>query len=248
MVAPAAFGAASADEALLKAYQRSTPATRWRWRATRRRSRQLARTIRGVLGGRAPARRQIRRRRARLPVKRAGTYLAGALRADWAKQLGKREDWASFERALALLAARDLDCAVTPGPRGWPAASHGRGRGEVMWVEPGGLPEGCALLADRLAARGAIIQATSGSARGCCSSAARSPPPRARSVTFRPGRPRMKSCSPRRRLSRSACWRGCRRILRGAPRARWRCSRRCGWRARIRASRPRRSRGRSAEG
>jgi len=158
MVAPAAFGAASADEALLKAYDafnagdpialaRYAPAFEGSvlepyaeyWALELQLEDESEADVRTFL------------------LKHAGTYLAGALRADWAKQLGKREDWVSFERALAPLAARDLELRCYA----W-ASRLARGdataaaEAKSMWLEPGELPEGCELLADRLAARGAI--------------------------------------------------------------------------------------------
>ena len=102
MVAPAASGATSADEALLKAYDafnagdpmalaRYAPALEGSvlepygeyWALELRLEDDSDADVRAFL------------------LKHAGTYLAGALRADWAKQLGKREEWASFERAVA---------------------------------------------------------------------------------------------------------------------------------------------------
>ncbi|HUJ87811.1 MAG TPA: transglycosylase SLT domain-containing protein [Burkholderiales bacterium] len=158
MVAPAAFGATTADEALLKAYQafnagdaislaRYAPALEGSvlepygeyWALELRLEDAPDAEVRAFL------------------VKHAGTYLAQALRADWAKQLGKREHWARFERALAPLAARDLELRCYD----W-AARLARGDKAVaaeaksIWLEPGDLPAGCQLLADKLAARGAI--------------------------------------------------------------------------------------------
>jgi soluble lytic murein transglycosylase len=158
MVAPTAFGATSADEALLKSYDafnagdaialaRYAPALQGSvlepygeyWALELRLEDAPDADVRAFL------------------VKHAGTYLAQALRADWAKQLGKHEQWASFERAVAPLAARDLELRCY----GW-AAQLARGEtaaaaeAKSMWLAPGELPEGCELLADKLAARGAI--------------------------------------------------------------------------------------------
>ena len=161
VVAPAAFGAVdapSADEALLKAYDaynagdpialaRYAPALKGSllepygeyWALELQLEDAPAADVRAFVRD------------------QAGTYLAQALRIDWAKQLGKREQWADFERAVAPLAARDLELRCY----GW-AARLARGdakaavEARAMWSAPGELPEGCALLADRLAARGAI--------------------------------------------------------------------------------------------
>jgi soluble lytic murein transglycosylase len=158
MVAPGAFGATSADEALLKAYEAFNAGDPL----------ALARYAPALAGSALEPYAEYWALELRLEddsdaevraflIKHAGTYLAGALRADWAKQLGKREDWASFERAVAPLAWRDLELRCY----GW-ASRLARGdakaavEAKAMWLEPGELPEGCELLADRLAARGAI--------------------------------------------------------------------------------------------
>ena len=160
VVAPTAFGAAdsAADEALLKAYDaynagdpialaRYVPALKGSllepygeyWTLELQLEDAPAADVRAFLR------------------EQAGTYLAQALRIDWAKQLGKREDWADFERAVAPLGARDLELRCY----GW-AARLARGdakaarHAKAMWDTPGELPEGCEALADKLEARGAI--------------------------------------------------------------------------------------------
>jgi peptidoglycan lytic transglycosylase len=158
VVAPAAYGAASADEALLKAYDaynagdpialaRYAPELQGSvlepyveyWRLELGLEDGPDAEVRGFL------------------VRHAGTYLAEALRADWAKQLGKQEDWADFDRAVAPLAKRDLELRCYA----W-ASRLARGdrtaaaEAKSMWLEPGDLPEGCELFADMLSARGAI--------------------------------------------------------------------------------------------
>ncbi len=158
IVAPAAFGATSADEALLKAYAAFNAGD----------AIALARYAPALEGGVLEPYGEYWTLELRLEdapdgdvqaflAKHAGTYLAQALRADWVKQLGKREQWTRFERALAPLAARDLELRCY----GW-AARLARGdkavaaEAKAMWLVPGDLPEGCQLLADKLAARGAI--------------------------------------------------------------------------------------------
>ena len=158
VVAPAAFGATSADEALLKAYDAFNAGD----------AIALARYAPALEGGVLEPYGEYWALELRLEdapdadvhaflAKHAGTYLAQALRADWAKQLGKRGQWARFARALAPLAARDLelrcyDWAARLARGDAPAAAEAKS----MWLEPGDLPEGCGLLADKLAARGAI--------------------------------------------------------------------------------------------
>ncbi|MGA8004826.1 MAG: lytic transglycosylase domain-containing protein, partial [Burkholderiales bacterium] len=110
MVAPAALGATPADEALLKSYDAFNAGD----------AMALARYAPALKGSVLEPYAEYWALELRLEdapdadvraflVKHAGTYLAQALRADWAKQLGKREQWASFERAVAPLAARDLE-------------------------------------------------------------------------------------------------------------------------------------------
>ena len=79
------------------------------------------------------------------------TYVAEVLRGDWLKVLGKRGDWAEFERQLALYPRDDLEVRCY-------AALHAEQRGEQttvadadwMWLEPQELPEGCAKLAEAM--------------------------------------------------------------------------------------------------
>src|SRR5919199_3720660 len=81
----------------------------------------------------------------------ANTYVAELLRVDWLKVLGKRADWAEFERELPLSPRDDVEvrCYATlmdaekgelprPSKAAW------------MWLEPHELPEGCARLAERM--------------------------------------------------------------------------------------------------
>jgi soluble lytic murein transglycosylase len=75
------------------------------------------------------------------------TYVAEVLRGDWLKVLGKRGDWAEFERQLALYPRDDLEVRCY-------ASLLAEQRGERttiadadwMWFEPEELPEGCARL------------------------------------------------------------------------------------------------------
>src|SRR4051812_12190311 len=79
------------------------------------------------------------------------TYVAELLRADWLKVLGKRSEWAEFERELALYPREDLEirCYAT-------LMSMQRGEefamkdADWMWLEPAELPEGCGKLVDQL--------------------------------------------------------------------------------------------------
>jgi len=86
-----------------------------------------------------------------------GTYVAQLLRADWLKVLGKRADWADFEKDRASVSVPDLEttCYV------W-LARIARGERVALralssiWLEPRDLPDGCNTLVDQLAAHDAI--------------------------------------------------------------------------------------------
>jgi soluble lytic murein transglycosylase len=87
----------------------------------------------------------------------AGTWLAEQMRADWLRELGRREDWPLFERELGPLVQDDPEIRC----HAW----HARiARGDVqaaaearaVWQELRELPEGCQRLIDRLLAQGAV--------------------------------------------------------------------------------------------
>ncbi|MGH8737721.1 MAG: transglycosylase SLT domain-containing protein [Burkholderiales bacterium] len=158
MVAPAAAGASGADEALLKSYEAFNAGD----------AMALARYAPALKGSVLEPYGEYWALELRLEdatdadvhaflARHAGSYLALALRSDWAKELGKREQWVRFERALAPLAARDLELRCYDWSarlaRGEAAAAA---EAKSMWLEPGELPAGCQPLADKLAARGAI--------------------------------------------------------------------------------------------
>jgi len=81
----------------------------------------------------------------------AGSYLAHRLRADWLKELGKRGEWQSFDRALPLLAQDDLEIRcyawLSRLARGDDSAFE---EARAVWLEPREPPEGCNRVADRL--------------------------------------------------------------------------------------------------
>jgi soluble lytic murein transglycosylase len=89
--------------------------------------------------------------------KYSGTYVAELLRAEWVKVLGKRADWADFDKQRAALPSEDLEIRCY----GW--LEH-MARGErvalravrSVWLEPRELPDGCKALVDELAAHDAI--------------------------------------------------------------------------------------------
>ncbi|HVP08956.1 MAG TPA: transglycosylase SLT domain-containing protein [Burkholderiales bacterium] len=85
----------------------------------------------------------------------SGSYLADRLRADWLKALGKRADWASFERELAPLVQDDLEIRCYA----WLARlarsdESAYDEARAIWQEPREIPESCQNLADRLSEAG----------------------------------------------------------------------------------------------
>ena len=94
---------------------------------------------------------------ARYLARHAHTYLGDQLRADWLKELGRREDWRSFERELGPLVQDELEIRC----HAW-RARLARGDAPVaiearaLWLEPRELPEGCQKLVGELLARGAV--------------------------------------------------------------------------------------------
>lgn len=89
-----------------------------------------------------------------------GTYVAEKLRGEWLKVLGKRGEWAEFEREQALYRPQDLeiDCYGWMHKLARNEANADEAR-EAMWDEPRELPEGCGRLADRLAQGGHVSTA-----------------------------------------------------------------------------------------
>lgn len=85
------------------------------------------------------------------------TYVAEVLRGDWLKVLGRRGDWAEFERQLPRYPREDQEIRcyanLMKAQRGeeLPMAEM-----DWMWLEPRELAEGCAKLADRLVADGGV--------------------------------------------------------------------------------------------
>ena len=86
----------------------------------------------------------------------AGQYLGDQLRLDWLRELGRRGDWAAFERARGPLVQDDPEVRCYA----W-RARIARGDAQalvesrVIWLEPRELSDGCQSLADELVRRGA---------------------------------------------------------------------------------------------
>jgi soluble lytic murein transglycosylase len=91
-------------------------------------------------------------------ARHADTWLAEQMRADWLRELGRREDWPRFERELGPLVQDDLEIRC----HAW-HARLARGdtqaalEAQAVWQEQlRELPEGCQRLVDRLLAQGAV--------------------------------------------------------------------------------------------
>jgi soluble lytic murein transglycosylase len=90
-----------------------------------------------------------------------GSYLAEKLRGEWLRFLGKRRDWAAFERELPQLVMpeTDISCYALQARL---ARADGAGRDVVLaearplWFAAAELPEACAPLTDALAAAGRL--------------------------------------------------------------------------------------------
>jgi soluble lytic murein transglycosylase len=79
----------------------------------------------------------------------AGTYLAEALRRDWIRVLGKKEQWDLFDQELPKLVADDPEIACYALLARWRAGvlpDHASLK--PYWYAPRELPEGCAPLAE----------------------------------------------------------------------------------------------------
>ena len=87
----------------------------------------------------------------------AGQYLGDQLRLDWLKELGRRGDWAAFERARGPLVQEDPEITCYA----WRARlarddAQAVAESRAIWLEPRELSDGCQALADELLRRGAV--------------------------------------------------------------------------------------------
>jgi len=84
-------------------------------------------------------------------------YVGEMLRGDWLRVLGKRRDWAAFEREATLYTREDLEircyARLARLSNGDDSAFAGL---ESIWLEPKELPEGCARLVDAVMKRDRI--------------------------------------------------------------------------------------------
>jgi soluble lytic murein transglycosylase len=78
-------------------------------------------------------------------------YVGELLRADWLRVLGRRKDWASFEREASLYTRDDLELRcysrLARLSQGEPTYLSDI---EAVWTEPKELPEGCARLVEAM--------------------------------------------------------------------------------------------------
>ncbi len=90
-------------------------------------------------------------------ARHAGTVYAELLRADWLRVLGKRADWARFERELASLAVDDLEIRCYTWASRLAHGDHFAAEEAMqMWREPKDLPAGCVKLEEKLVAEGKL--------------------------------------------------------------------------------------------
>ncbi|HTQ77098.1 MAG TPA: transglycosylase SLT domain-containing protein [Burkholderiales bacterium] len=88
-------------------------------------------------------------------AREAGSYLAARLRFDWLKELGRRGEWAEFERQLPLAADEDLELRCYAWQARLARGDEGAyAEARAIWREPRDLPDDCNALADQLLAAG----------------------------------------------------------------------------------------------
>jgi soluble lytic murein transglycosylase len=81
------------------------------------------------------------------------TYVAERLRGEWLKVLGRRADWASFDRELPLYARDDLEVRCYAGLSRLARNDTAVAETSAMWLEPRALPAGCEALATQVMRR-----------------------------------------------------------------------------------------------
>jgi len=90
--------------------------------------------------------------------KYADAYVAERLRGEWLRMLGRRAEWAEFEREAAAYGGEDeLEVRCYDWARRLEQGDDSAfAEANVIWAEPRELPEGCARLADTMVTRGRI--------------------------------------------------------------------------------------------
>jgi soluble lytic murein transglycosylase len=87
----------------------------------------------------------------------ANLYVAERLRADWLRVLGKRREWAEFDRQASRYTREDLEVSCYR----WLSRLEREDESAVeeamaMWLEPAELPEGCQRLSTLLSMKGRL--------------------------------------------------------------------------------------------
>ena len=89
--------------------------------------------------------------------KHADAYVAERLRGEWLRVLGRRGEWAEFEREAAAYGEDELEVRCYAWIR---RLEHGDDsaftEAGLIWAEPRELPEGCAKLAETMVTRGRV--------------------------------------------------------------------------------------------
>ncbi|MDR2000741.1 MAG: lytic transglycosylase domain-containing protein [Zoogloeaceae bacterium] len=82
----------------------------------------------------------------------SGSYLAEKLRAEWLRQLGKRQDWATFQQEYLTLAQPDqeLSCYALQARLDHRRDKTALDEAKLLWLETANLPDGCQPMMDRL--------------------------------------------------------------------------------------------------
>jgi soluble lytic murein transglycosylase len=87
----------------------------------------------------------------------ADGYVAERLRGEWLRVLGRRGEWAEFEREAAAYGEDDLEVRCYGWVRRLETGDDSAfAEARAMWFEPRELPEGCERLADTMVTRGRL--------------------------------------------------------------------------------------------
>lgn len=87
----------------------------------------------------------------------ANQYVAERLRADWLRVLGKRREWAEFDRQASRYAREDLEVSCYRWLARLEREDESAGEEAMaMWLEPAELPEGCQRLSTLLFLKGRL--------------------------------------------------------------------------------------------
>lgn len=98
----------------------------------------------------------------------AGSYLAEKVRAEWLRQLGKRQDWKTFQQEYPALAQPDqeLSCYALQARLARQQDETALEEARPLWFNTVELPDACQPLMERLLGTSASTATTSGPACG----------------------------------------------------------------------------------